>query len=82
MSRLIVKNISKALDTKELTKAFSKVGTVTDCKIAIKDGKHRRFCFIGFKNPEEAVKAQAYFNNTFIGTSKVQVDFAKSRDQI
>lgn len=25
------------------------MGTVTDCKIAIKDGKSRRFCFIGIK---------------------------------
>lgn len=47
MSRLIVKNIPKFVGEKELTTFFNKIGPITDCKIAERNGVSRRFCFIG-----------------------------------
>lgn len=49
MSRLIVKNIPANADERKLAQVFSKVGEVTDCKIAHKGNKSRKFCFIGYK---------------------------------
>lgn len=40
------------------------------------------FILLGFKTPEEAHKAQKYFNNTYMGTSKVQVEFAMTKDEL
>jgi len=42
----------------------------------IRDGISRLFGFIGYRSAEEATEAQRYFNNTFIDTSKIIVDFA------
>lgn len=36
------------------------------------------FGFIGYKTPEEALAAVTYFNGTFIDTSKITVELAKS----
>lgn len=89
MSRLIVKNIPKFAREKELTAHFGKMGEITDCKIAESNGVSRRFCFIGsvcldagFKTAEEALGAQKYFNGTYFGTSKIQVELAKSKDEL
>ena len=79
MSRLIVKNLPKHLTEEDLAKHFaSKGGIVTDAKIMVKNGKSRLFGFVGFKNEEAAQKAQKFFNNTYVHTSKVTVDFAKA----
>lgn len=79
MSRLIVKNLPKHLTEEDLARHFSqKSGVVTDAKIMMKNNRSRLFGFVGFKNDEEAKKAQAYFNNTYLHTSKLQVDFAKA----
>jgi multiple RNA-binding domain-containing protein 1 len=51
---------------------------LTDVKIAkTSSGKSRQFCFIGYRNEEDAKVAKHFFNNTFIGTSKITVDFAR-----
>ena len=39
--------------------------------------KSRLFGFVGFKTEEEASIAKKFFNNTFIDTSKIIVDYAK-----
>ena len=39
-----------------------------------KDGKFRRFAFIGYKLEEQAKLAQSYFDQTFIDTSKIYVE--------
>lgn len=77
-TRIIIKNIPKFLKDKELSERFSSVGDLTDCKILrTNKGKSRGFAFIGYKTQEQAQKAIDSFNNTFINTSKIQVDFAK-----
>ena len=78
-TRLLVKNLPKHLTEKRFKEHFSKMGVVTDAKIIYtKDGRSRLFGFIGYRTPDEAKKALKYFNNTFIDTSRVSVELAKS----
>nr|CAD7403642.1 unnamed protein product [Timema cristinae] len=54
---------------------FGEKGIVTDVQLKYtKDGKFRRFGFVGFKTPEDANNAINYFNNNFINASKIQVE--------
>ncbi len=49
--------------------------TVTDARLPSKrDGTLRRFGFIGYKTPEEARRAKDWFDGTYVGTSKVEVE--------
>lgn len=77
-SRVIVKNLPKYATDDLLRKHFSVRGyTITDLKLAkTSEGKFRRFAFIGFANEGEAQDCQNYFNNTYMDTSKLQVDLA------
>ncbi|KAJ1420817.1 hypothetical protein B484DRAFT_452942 [Ochromonadaceae sp. CCMP2298] len=78
MSRIYVKNIGKSTTDKQLKELFSSKGEVTDVKIiCAKDGKSRRFAFVGFRTDQQAQESQQYFNNTFLGLSKISVDIAK-----
>ena len=78
MSRIIVKNLPKKFNEERFKEIFSKNGHVTDCKLLhTKDGKFRRFGFVGFKTPQEAEEAQKHFHNSFIDTCKVIVEIAK-----
>ncbi|EGR30187.1 RNA binding motif protein 19, putative [Ichthyophthirius multifiliis] len=79
-SRIIVKNIPTNIDEKKLKEIFSKQGVVTDVKICFKGQKHRRFCFIGYKNSQDAQNALIYFNNTYLQMNKLSVQFAKTLD--
>ncbi|KAK8875389.1 hypothetical protein M9Y10_005554 [Tritrichomonas musculus] len=77
-TRIFINNIPKFYKDKELIEQFSTVGDLTDCKILrTNKGKSRGFAFVGYKTHEEAQKAIEKFNNTFITTSKIQVQFAK-----
>lgn len=77
-SRVIVKNLPKYATDEMLRKHFSVRGyNITDLKLAkTADGKFRRFAFIGFANEKEAEDCQNYFNQTYLDTSKLQVDLA------
>lgn len=78
MSRICVKNIGKNTNEKQIRELFSSKGEVTDVKvITSKDGKSRRFAFVGFRTDVQASEAQKHFNNTFIGMSRIVVDMAK-----
>lgn len=55
-------------------KMFADFGTLTDCTLKFtKDGKFRKFGFIGFKTEEDADKALKHFNKSFVDTSRVTV---------
>lgn len=55
-------------------KMFADFGTLTDCTLKFtKDGKFRKFGFVGFKTEEDAEKALKHFNKTFVDTSRVTV---------
>lgn len=45
--------------------------------VKTQSGKSRLFGFIGFRTDDQAVEAVKYFNNSFLGTSKIAVEFAK-----
>jgi multiple RNA-binding domain-containing protein 1 len=78
MSRICVKNIGKNCTDKQLKDLFSSKGEVTDVKVInSKDGKSRRFAFVGFRTDLQASEAQKHFNSTFIGQSKMVIEMAK-----
>lgn len=53
---------------------FAAFGTVTDCSLKFtKDGKFRKFGFVGFRLEEEANRALAQLNKSFVDTSRVTV---------
>ncbi|XP_053135634.1 probable RNA-binding protein 19 isoform X2 [Hemicordylus capensis] len=79
MSRLVVKNLPSGMKEERFRKLFAAFGTLTDCSLKFtKDGKFRKFGFIGFKSEEEAKAALAHFNKSFIDTARVVVEFCKS----
>jgi len=78
-SRLIVKNIPKHYNEERMKTHFESDGkfVVTDCKIMRKGTKSRQFGFVGFKTAKHAKDAIKYFKNTYIDTSKIEIDYAK-----
>lgn len=74
MSRLIVKNLPKAISEQKIRDLFSQKGTITDVQLKYKDGKFRQFGFVGFENEESAQEAVKFYDSTFIGTSKIRVE--------
>ena len=78
MSRLIIKNLPAYVTPERLREHFSQkggpAGTLTDVKVAQKsDGTSRSFGFVGFKSETEAKKAQEYYDRTFIGMTRINV---------
>ncbi|XP_041344722.1 probable RNA-binding protein 19 [Pyrgilauda ruficollis] len=79
MSRLIVKNLPNGMKEERFRKLFAAFGTLTDCCLKYtKDGKFRKFGFIGYKSEDEAQTALNHFNKSFIDTSRVTVELCKS----
>ena len=79
MSRLIIKNLPKNIKEERFRSLFSSKGEITDAKLCFtKDGNFRKFGFIGYKTEKEAKEALQHFHNSFIDTSKVQVEIAKN----
>lgn len=53
---------------------FAAFGSLTDCSLKFtKEGKFRKFGFVGFKSEEEAERALKHFNKSFVDTSRVTV---------
>ncbi|XP_060775388.1 probable RNA-binding protein 19 [Neoarius graeffei] len=76
MSRLIVKNLPNGMKEERFRKMFTAFGTLTDCGLKFtKDGKFRKFGFVGFKCEEDASEALKHFNKSFVDTSRVTVEF-------
>ncbi|XP_015253863.1 PREDICTED: probable RNA-binding protein 19 [Cyprinodon variegatus] len=79
MSRLIVKNLPNGMKEERFRSMFADFGTVTDCSLKFtKDGKFRKFGFVGFKSEEDASKALKHFNKSFVDTSRVTVEMCKA----
>ncbi|XP_060724141.1 probable RNA-binding protein 19 [Tachysurus vachellii] len=76
MSRLIVKNLPNGMKEERFRNMFTAFGTLTDCGLKFtKDGKFRKFGFVGFKSEEDAAKALKHFNKSFVDTSRVTLEF-------
>ncbi|KAJ7426320.1 RNA binding motif protein 19 [Pitangus sulphuratus] len=79
MSRLIVKNLPNGMKEDRFRKLFAAFGTLTDCCLKFtKEGKFRKFGFIGYRSEEEAQTALKHFNKSFIDTSRITVELCKS----
>ncbi|XP_044226899.1 probable RNA-binding protein 19 isoform X1 [Thunnus albacares] len=79
MSRLIVKNLPNGMKEDRFRAMFAAFGTVTDCSLKFtKDGKFRKFGFVGFKTEEDANKALKHFDRSFVDTSRVTVEMCKA----
>jgi multiple RNA-binding domain-containing protein 1 len=74
MSRLIVKNLPSSITEQKIRDLFGQKGEITDVQLKHKDGKFRKFGFIGYQNSENGSEAVKFFNNTFIGASKISVE--------
>ncbi|KZP05093.1 RNA-binding domain-containing protein [Athelia psychrophila] len=86
MSRLIIKNLPAYITPARLQEHFEgraptssknagPGGTLTDVKVALKpDGTSRRFGFVGYKTEREAEAARAWFNRSFLDTTRISVD--------
>ena len=73
-SRIFVKGLPPNLTPDDFRKHFSKQSAITDAKLI----PHRRFGYVGFKTPEDAARAVKYHNKSFIRTSKIGVELARS----
>lgn len=79
MSRLIVKNLPNGMKEERFRELFAAFGNLTDCSLKYtKDGKFRKFGFIGFSSEEDAKVALSHFNKSFIDTSRISVEECKS----
>eukprot|EP00624_Nannochloropsis_granulata_P005901 evm.model.NODE_4201_length_13017_cov_21.102097.1 len=79
-TRLCVKNIPKHVDERRLKEHFGERGMVTDAKLLrTKSGESRKMAFVGFRTEAEARAALAYFNQTFLDTSRLVVEAAMPR---
>lgn len=79
MSRLIVRGLPIYLTEDKLKEHFLQKGNVTDVKLMKKrNGESRRFAFIGYKSTDDADAAVRYFDNSFINTSRISVEVAKT----
>ncbi|XP_060105394.1 probable RNA-binding protein 19 [Heteronotia binoei] len=79
MSRLIVKNLPNGMKEERFRNLFGAFGTLTDVSLKFtKDGKFRKFGFIGFRSEDEAKAALTHFHKSFIDTARVTVEFCTS----
>lgn len=79
MSRLIIRNLPKNIKEERIRSIFASKGELTDIKLCYtKEGKFRRFGFVGYKTEDQATDALQHFNKSFIDTSKITVDVAKN----
>lgn len=73
-SRLIVKGLPGNCTEAKLRSVFDSYGNITDCSLKYtKDGKFRRFAYVGFSEEGSASKALKHLDNTHIGSSKIKV---------
>ena len=80
-SRLIVKNLPKHLTEDRMKEHFGNSGEfiVTDVKIMRKGALSRQFGFIGFKSERHAKAALKHFSNSYVDTSKIELEYAKQQ---
>lgn len=75
-----MRNLPPTLTDEKFKSHFaSHGGVVTDSKLMrTRSGQSRRFGFIGFRDAQDAVEAVQYFNKSFIGMARVEVELAKN----
>uniref|UniRef100_A0A7I4YHS9 RNA-binding protein 19 n=1 Tax=Haemonchus contortus TaxID=6289 RepID=A0A7I4YHS9_HAECO len=77
-TRLIVKSLPSNCTEASLRKFFKKYGTLSDCTLKYtKEGKFRKFAFVGFDSEENAKKALQETNLSYMGSSRLHVEECK-----
>ncbi|QSZ37636.1 hypothetical protein DSL72_008735 [Monilinia vaccinii-corymbosi] len=72
-SRIFIKGLPPNITEDEFKAHFGAKQEITDAKLI----SHRRIGYIGYKTPEEAMKAVKYFNKSFVRMSKIGVEIAR-----
>ena len=72
-SRIFIKGLPPTISEEEFKKHFSSKYATTDAKLI----SNRRIGYIGYKSPDDAVKAVKYYNRTYIRMSKIGVEIAR-----
>ncbi|KAI9648365.1 Multiple RNA-binding domain-containing protein 1 [Ciborinia camelliae] len=72
-SRIFIKGLPPNITEDEFKTHFGAKQEITDAKLI----SHRRIGYVGYKTPEEAVKAVKYFNKSFVRMSKIGVEIAR-----
>ncbi|CCG83424.1 Multiple RNA-binding domain-containing protein [Taphrina deformans PYCC 5710] len=81
-TRIIVKNLPPYLTQDAFTKHFSDYSSPTDSKLQTsKSGKSRRFGFVGFQSITEAESAVQHWNNTYVGSTKINAELARTVEE-
>lgn len=63
------------LTENRLKEIFGEKGRITDVQLKYtKDGKFRKFGFVGYQSEQDASEARDFFNNTCIDTSRINVE--------
>lgn len=65
------------MTAEDFKKHFSKQSVVTDVKFI----PNRRIGYVGYKSPEDATRAVKYHNKSFIRTSRIGVELARSVEE-
>ena len=73
-SRVFVRGLPPTMKADQFQQHFSKQSSITDARII----PHRRIGYVGYKTPEDAMKAVKYHNKSFINMSRIQVELARS----
>lgn len=81
-TRIILKNLPPYLSQEAFTKHFQAHSSPTDARLQTsKSGKSRRFGFLGFAQPDAAANAVEYWNNTYIGSTKISAELARTVEE-
>lgn len=73
-SRIFIRGLPPNMNADQFQRHFSKQSSITDARLI----PHRRIGYVGYKTPEDATKAMKYHNKSFINTSRIQVELARS----
>ena len=76
-SRIFVRGLPPTMSADEVKKHFAKHSAITDVKFI----PHRRIAYVGYKRPEDAIRAVKYHNKSFIHMSRIGVEIARSVDE-
>ncbi|VDM66610.1 unnamed protein product [Strongylus vulgaris] len=77
-TRLIVKSLPANCTEASLRSFYKKYGTLSDCTLKYtKEGKFRKFAFIGFDSEENAKRALQETDLSFMGSSRLHVEECK-----
>lgn len=77
-SRIFVKGLPPSFTDADFKKHFGHGRDLTDAKIF----PSRRIGYVGYKTPEDALKAVKYFNKSFIRMSRIAVEVARPVDEV